>query len=184
MDITICDLNPHIIAAFAHQAPELRAIRADICTVDAEGYVSPSNSFGWMDGGVDAAYMRRFPGIEAKVMDAIAKRRMGELLVGEAIVTPTGCARVPWLVSAPTMRVPGPIHDWTDVFLSTRAAVTAAIAAGLSTLALPGMGTLTGRVPPLEAAVFMRAGIRAAMGQPERHPIHSMLYVRPEGAYR
>ncbi len=63
MDITTTATStPHIIASFAHQAPELRAIRADICTVDAEGCVSPANSFGWMDGGVDAAYVRRFPG--------------------------------------------------------------------------------------------------------------------------
>ena len=75
-------------------------------------FMSPANSLGFLDGGLDAAYMKMFPDIQKKVQDKI--RTLGKttalgryyLPIGSAIVVPVqnNCT----LVSAPTMFLP---HD-------------------------------------------------------------------------
>ncbi|WP_430913908.1 macro domain-containing protein [Methylobacterium sp. sgz302541] len=83
---------------------------------------------------------------------------MHELLVGEALIVPTGGDAIPFCISAPTMRVPGPILDPIDVLLASKAALLAAREAGFKQVLMPGMGTLTGRVPaPLAVRLMLDA---------------------------
>ena len=51
-----------------------------------------SERFGWL--------------LQKTLQQTIAARPLKELLVGEALILPTGDMEVPWLISAPTMRVP------------------------------------------------------------------------------
>src|SRR5262249_25504664 len=125
--------------------------------------VSPANSFGHMDGGIDLAYLREFGlGLQARLKEAIHANFDGELLVGQAVVVPTGHRRFPAMIAAPTMRLPAAILDRIAVMLAARAAFLVAQreprAREIGHLLMPGFGTLTGRVEPDVAATMMRLG--------------------------
>lgn len=171
MKITICDLNPAIIAAWPVITPgaAIYLREGSILSLECDAVVSPANSFGFMDGGIDFAYSNHFGWhVQGRLQAAIARRPFGELLVGEALVVATDNARIPHVISAPTMRVPKRIADPADIMLAVRAAVDAARNAHLSHIAMPGMGTGCGEVPADLAARAMMAGITAAQVRSER----------------
>jgi O-acetyl-ADP-ribose deacetylase (regulator of RNase III) len=132
--------------------------------------VSPANSFGFMDGGIDAVYTDRF-GIKVQnALQANIQQRGGELLIGQTITVATGDADFPYLVASPTMRVPMRIVDPFVVRLATRAAIVGAMftlrhIAQTSgpidnpVIVIPGMGTGTGGVPLDLAAKLMVQGV-------------------------
>lgn len=88
---------------------------------------------------------------------------MRELPVGCALVVPTEHPLIPWLVSAPTMRLPCVLTDATPAYLASKSAAIAAKEHGIKTLAFPGMGTGTGRLQFIYAADAMLKGIRDAL---------------------
>ncbi len=68
--------------------------------------VSPANSFGMMDGGIDAAITRFFGlDLERRVQQTILADYLGEQPVGTSFVIPTGHPKHPFLAHTPTMRV-------------------------------------------------------------------------------
>jgi O-acetyl-ADP-ribose deacetylase (regulator of RNase III) len=143
----------------------------DILALECSAYVSPANSFGHMRGGIDAVYARRFgPSLEATVRAAIALEWGGELPVGEAVVVPTADARVPFMIAAPTMRTPMVLPDGTDhPFLAARAVLRVALAHDeLRTVAMPGLGTGVGGVPPDRCADQVLAAIRSVVRVSDR----------------
>ena len=61
--------------------------------------ISPANSFGIMDGGLDLEIRNQIgPHIETLVQDRIVHEHFGELPVGMAEVVPTGDPRWPNLL--------------------------------------------------------------------------------------
>jgi O-acetyl-ADP-ribose deacetylase (regulator of RNase III) len=84
--------------------------------------VSPANSYGFMDGGIDAEYLDHFgPQIQMLVRRQIYECHAGELVVGTADIVETGHAAIPFLIAAPTMRVPMVLRDSADAYLAARA---------------------------------------------------------------
>lgn len=174
--IFIRDLNTHFCLE-AKKAGFENVENVDITTVKASCVVSPANSFGFMDGGVDAAYMKRFPGIQDHVQKII-KNQGGELLIGQAVATFTDDGDIPFLIAAPTMRVPSIIPDPMDVYLATRAAMrewlfitTQIEGVGENGISFPSMGTSCGGVSfdvaADVAARAMKIAIEDAFKQPE-----------------
>ncbi len=93
----------------------------DLLALSADAAVSPANSFGMMDGGIDLAYSRKWGwGVQAHLQALIAATPMRELLVGEALIVPTGDPAIRFCISAPTMRLPGPILDRSTSSLPAR----------------------------------------------------------------
>lgn len=135
--------------------------RGSIFDADADALVTPTNSFGLMDGGLDLAVVRHFgSGVARRVRAAITADHDGELLVGAAVVVPTGAARPRLLVAAPTMRVPLRLSPASvNPYLAMRAALLAARTHGVRRLAVPGLGTGVGRMLPDRAARQMVAAI-------------------------
>jgi O-acetyl-ADP-ribose deacetylase (regulator of RNase III) len=125
---------------------------------DADALVTAGNSFGLMDGGVDLAVARAFPGVDRRVQEAIRSQFRGELNVGAALVVPTGDDEPRYLVYAPTMRVPLDIRGTDAVYRAMWAALIAAgtiePATGM-TLVVPGLGTGAGKMSPGAAAEQM-----------------------------
>jgi O-acetyl-ADP-ribose deacetylase (regulator of RNase III) len=149
---------------FAGQA-EVEVCRDDICHLTVDAVVSPANSFGFMDGGLDYALSERLGwGLQAKVQHAIAERPMKELLVGEAMVFRTDDTEIPWLISAPTMRVPMRLRQSVNAYLAMKAILTTALKHTLSppiqSVAIPGLGTGCGGLPARTAAGQMWAAYR------------------------
>jgi hypothetical protein len=55
-----------------------------------DAVVSPANSFGFMDGGIDYVYSLRFGWqLQERLQAHLQKYHDGELLVGEGVVIPT-----------------------------------------------------------------------------------------------
>ncbi len=119
--------------------------------------VSPANSFGLMDGGMDAAIVGYFGlALEERVQREIWRCYRGEQPVGTCLMVPTGNGHCAWLAHCPTMRVPMDV-SWTNhAYAAFLAALTAAEMAGVETLACPGLGTGSGHMPAEVAARQMR----------------------------
>ena len=100
--------------------------RGSILDLQCDAVVSPANSFGFMDGGIDALYMNVFGReIQTHVQRAIRELHHGELIVGAAEIVETGDPRIPYLIAAPTMRVPMVLGESVHAYLAARAASTA-----------------------------------------------------------
>lgn len=166
MKVHLRDRNPAIVeqwrASFAGVA-EVEVSHGDIFDVTADAIVSPANSFGYMDGGIDLVYSRHFgwdlqEALQAKIRDEF----FGELPVGWATIVQTGDDAIPFLVSAPTMRVPLIVDETVNAYLAFRAALIAVqqhnVRAGrrIESILCPGLGTAVGRMRPLTCARQMR----------------------------
>lgn len=150
--------------------PEIEVERRDYFEARADAIVSPANSFGIMDGGIDAAIARELPGIERVVQRMIRERHHGELHVGTAEVVATDDARWPFLVCAPTMRIPEDVSRSTSAYLAFRATLLAVRAhnatssAPIRTLLCCGLATGVGAMPPRRCAVQMRLAYKQVEG--------------------
>ncbi|WP_063629446.1 macro domain-containing protein [Bradyrhizobium sp. WSM2254] len=169
-------------AAFADVA-NVEVSLGDIFAHEADAILSPANSFGHMDGGVDLLYSRYFGwDLQTNLQAVLAEHHYGELPVGQAIVLATGHARFPFLVSAPTMRVPARIDQTVNVYLAFRAALIAVLThnAGaneaIQSLLVPGLGTGIGAMPPERAARQMRLAYDSILAPaPERRSARTIL---------
>ncbi len=153
--------------------PEVEIRRSDICRLSVDAVVSPANSFGFMDGGLDCALSERLGwDLQVRLQQAIAERPMKELLVGEAIALSTGDHEIPWLISAPTMRVPMRLRQSVNAYLAMKAILITALGHNgsprIQSVAIPGLGTGCGGLPPKTAATQMWAAYREViLGQSE-----------------
>ena len=145
-----------------------------ILDVACDAVVSPANSFGFMDGGIDVDYMHYFGGdIQRSVRRQIFDHHQGELLVGTATIVETDDAPIPFLIAAPTMRVPMILRESVNPYLAARAVLllvkNGTFLAGqhagqrsadyVKVIAFPGLGTGVGRVGSNTCAHQVRAAI-------------------------
>ena len=137
--------------------------------------VSAANSFGLMDGGVDLAIVRFF-GIDLmdRVQAMVIDQFLGEQPIGTSVLVETGHPKHPYVAHTPTMRVPMPISS-TDNVYSAMWAMLVAIdhhnrtkPGKIETVACPGLGTATGRVPAAEAARQMVLAYRWSLDRPAK----------------
>ena len=169
------DQSPSRVAAWQAHFGDLDTVevsQGDIFAVTADAIVSPANSFGYMDGGIDLVYVEHFGwDLEDRVRQAIAEDWDGELPVGCALVVPTGrsAGDIQWLVSAPTMRVPMVVDGTPHAYLAFRAALRAVRGTPIQSLLCPGLGTGVGRLSPESCARQMRAAWNeVVLGQRDR----------------
>jgi O-acetyl-ADP-ribose deacetylase (regulator of RNase III) len=165
--LVLCAVDEPLALAWTEAVAGRRDVevhRGSVLDVDAQAVVSPANSYGWMRGGIDAVYAQAFPSIEQHVRSAVLAYHGGELPVGQALIVPTGVLSPTWLISAPTMREPGELlppdtvhpylaaravfHLWRDGRLEDERPVRRVV----RTIALPGLGTGVGGVPPQNCA--------------------------------
>ncbi|HVO42124.1 MAG TPA: macro domain-containing protein, partial [Aggregatilineales bacterium] len=142
------------------EAPQVEIVNSRFQSLhEFDCMVSPANSFGLMDGGVDAAITDFFGRqLMQKVQDAILQEYLGEQPVGTSIIVETGHPHHPFLAHCPTMRVPMEISRTDNVYLAMFAMLRAVYhhnhggKTHISTVACPGLGTGAGHVPFREAA--------------------------------
>ena len=173
MRVTFVDTKADIVDAWREAFDgydQIAVQRGSIFDVPCDALVSPANSFGYMDGGLDLRISEFFGGhVQERLQELIRTRHHGELLVGMAEIVPTDHPRIPYVISAPTMRVPMILQHTVNVYLATRA-VLLLVLHGMfpdaqpvhevvTTVAIPGMGTGVGQVPPDYCAHQMKAAI-------------------------
>ena len=161
-EIHLSALDPAMARAWASHfgsQPNVRIYQGDILARQADAILSPANSFGFMDGGIDLAYSHFFGwDLQDRLRERLRRDHAGELPVGSAVVVPTHHKAIPYLVSAPTMRVPSDIGDTVNVYLAFRAALLAAKAnEQIGTLLSPALGTGVGGMLVERAARQMYA---------------------------
>ena len=130
---------------------------------DASAIVSPANSFGVMDGGIDLAYTRYFGAdLSWRLQQKIKDEYFEELPVGQAIIIPTGNIGIKHLISAPTMRVPQIVRGTVNAYAAFRAVLIEIIKFNrenpkdpITTVLCPGLGTATGELPAKLCALQM-----------------------------
>ena len=178
--IILADLSIDLVHAWAKAFPAhdgLELHKGDFFARSADAMVSPANSFGFMDGGLDAAICTVLgEGAQRRVQKSILDRYHGELPVGAAIVVATGHERWPYLVVAPTMRIPERVADTLNAYLAFRAALLAVSehndahpASRIRTLLVPGLATGVGGMAAARCAEQMRIAYDE-ISQPARIP--------------
>jgi O-acetyl-ADP-ribose deacetylase (regulator of RNase III) len=184
VNIVLFDINEQICEAGSASSTDYDNVTVfngkleDVPPTDC--LVAAGNSFGIMDGGMDAAMAFQFPDVVQNVRDAIGSEFCGEMPVGQSVIVPTGDETVPWMAYTPTMRFPRPIAAEL-VYDSFRAALLEikrfnrdqmvdalsemddddddadlAHVPMIESVACPGLGTNTGQVKPFTAAKMMR----------------------------
>jgi len=128
---------------------ELEVFRGDITQMKVEAIVSPEDSNLSMGGGL-ARKILRVGGIE---IFKEAQKHV-PLRVGEAVLTKTGKLPCRYIIHAPTMERPQKVSV-KNTKLAMKAVLECAEKNGLTEVAVPGLGTGTGKVPFGEAAKTM-----------------------------
>jgi O-acetyl-ADP-ribose deacetylase (regulator of RNase III) len=178
MEFVLTAVKDDLASAFEEHCGDLKNVsvfKGSIFDVDCDAVVSPANSFGFMDGGIDSWYRWRFgDGIQDSVRMAILRYWHGELPVGTAEIVETHDDEVPFLVAAPTMRVPMILgEDSINPYLAMRAVIMLIrrekfregkfqgedINSHVKKIASPGLGTGVGKVPAAMAAHQIREAI-------------------------
>ena len=174
----LCKAWAEAFAAFS----EVEVVHGDFFGRAADAMVSPANSFGIMDGGLDLAIRAQLgPHIQTRVQTMILERHHGELHVGAAEVVPTQHDRWPWLVVAPTMRVPENVGATTNAYVAFRAALLAVMRHNrenrherIRSLLVPGLGTGIGGLDPRRCAAQMRIALDL-LTKPPRIPSFALI---------
>ena len=189
--VILVDREGPLVAAWREAFRDVREVEAGgggFFAADAEAMVSPANSFGVMDGGLDLA-IRDVLGLEVerRIRERIASRHHGELPVGVAEIVETDDARWPLLVCAPTMRVPEDASRTLNAYLAFRAVLLELSRLGeergraVSSVVCPGMCTGVGAMSPRRCAAQMRVAWRQMNGPSttppfsEIHRVHQAL---------
>ena len=169
----------HPDEAFRHPfegLPGIRVVQASFPDMDPHDcFVTAGNSFGIVTAGIDSAAVHFFSqSLMQRVQYRIMDDYFGEQPVGTAFVVPTDHPDIPFIVHAPTMRVPGSIEGTDKVYLATWAALLTihahnrAAERKIEVAAFPAMGTGFGGVPYAEAARQMAAAYRHYLKPPHR----------------
>ncbi len=180
--LSLCDRNPDITDLWSEifrDADSVEVVQGNLLHLDCDALVSPANSFGDMSGGIDKAIDDFYGGrAQEAVMAAIRDRFLGELPVGMALIVPLPGPRFPFLVAAPTMRVPTSVGQTIHAYLSLRAALVAVLQHNredprpIRSLAVPGLCTGVGGMDFGIAARQMRSAFDNVIGEGWKEVVH------------
>ncbi|MEU7764077.1 macro domain-containing protein [Nocardia sp. NPDC049190] len=167
--VVLTDINPDVVvawrAAFADN-PEIEIHHGSILDEHVDAWVTPTNSRGRMDGGLDAVIKQHLgAGIQLRVQRAIRDQCAGRLPVGSAVCVPSGATNPRYLISTPTMETSVQnVSETLNVALACAAGFQAIhrqnndAPGSIASVALVGMGAETGNVPARVCANLMWTG--------------------------
>lgn len=139
--------------------------QGDILSKPADYLVSPANSFGFMDGGIDLYYRNTFGiQLEDRVKELIKEKYYGEMLVGQADLISICQKGFENLVIAPTMRTPKILDDMSpNPYLAMRGILTMFGKPYMKqvdhVISIPGLGTGVGGMDPYICAQQVRLAL-------------------------
>ena len=157
MELWLVDINSELIEAWEkefQEFPEVRIREGDILKIAENTIVSPANSYGYMDGGIDHIYTNYF-GIkpQEEIQKLISLRPEGQLPIGAAVMVQTGNKKIPYMISAPTMIGPEPVPPSNAFFAMSAILQNATKNKKLvKKVFCPGLTTGVGQVPCKDAA--------------------------------
>lgn len=151
--------------------PEIKPLHGDYFQQPADAMVSPANSFGIMDGGLDLAIRHQLgPAVEARLKQVIVEKYHGELPVGSAEIVETNHERWKYLVAAPTMRIPESVAYTLNAYIAFRAILVAienfnkaARMRRIDSIVCSGLGTGVGGMAATKCAGQMLLAYKAIL---------------------
>ena len=167
--VVLVDINSKMIQAWRdtfEENPEVEIVAGSMLDHKVSAWVSPTNSQGSMDGGLDAVIKGHLGAqIENRVRQQIKQLYGNALPVGHATCVTTGRTLPEFLISTPTMHSSSEdISDSMNVALACGAAFQAVHIqnskqpGSIVSVALPGLGANTGRVAVEICADLMWSG--------------------------
>jgi O-acetyl-ADP-ribose deacetylase (regulator of RNase III) len=167
--VVLVDVNPKMVQAWREtfeENPEVEIIQGSMLEMQVSAWVSPTNSRGSMDGGLDAVIKKHLGAqVESRVQKEISRLYKGFMPVGHATCVESGKPMPRFLISTPTMSASSQdISDSLNVALACAAAFQAVHMqnarepGSIRSVALPGLGANTGRVPVEICADLMWTG--------------------------
>ena len=156
--VVLVDVNPKVVNAWRvtfEENPEVDLVHGSMLEQQVSAWATPTNARGSMDGGLDLVIKNHLgAGIQSQVQQEIKRRYGGFLPVGHAVCVPTGQPLPTHLISTPTMvGSSDDVSDTLNVALACAAAFqmvhmqNARQPGSIRSVALPGLGANTGRVP-------------------------------------
>jgi O-acetyl-ADP-ribose deacetylase (regulator of RNase III) len=142
MNLIIFDITDK----FINEAKSLKKYGITVIKIDVNdlvnkynitALVSPANSFGYMNGGIDNIYSQMFPGIQQQVQH---------------------------IISAPTMFLPGSISNTNNIYNAFLAILQITVNNPNATIACPGLGTGVGQMDPKQVINHIEMAIRDFSG--------------------
>ena len=177
----LLDLSKDLVASWEEAFEgfeDVEVICGDIFSKSSDAIVSPANSFGIMDGGIDLILRNKLGyGTENRLQDAIVEHFHGELPVGSALVVETKTPPWKYLIAAPTMRIPERVAHTLNAYHAFRAVLLAIKAHNASasdknqihSISCPGLATGIGGMNPRTCAGQMRMAYNALDAKPRIH---------------
>jgi O-acetyl-ADP-ribose deacetylase (regulator of RNase III) len=129
-------------------------------------FVSPANSYGTLDGGIDYFYGRMFPGLETKLInfiDRIEHKNNDDhayLPIGSALILPIDTKQ--YFISAPTMWRPQQVTETQNAYWAFRAIMKVLDSFSIGShdeIIIPGLCTGCGNLSCEESASQIRNAI-------------------------
>jgi O-acetyl-ADP-ribose deacetylase (regulator of RNase III) len=156
--VTLVDVNPKMVSAWREvfeEHPEVNILSGSMLDQKVDAWVSPTNGRGEMAGGLDGVIKKHFGAkIQTSVQSEIARLYKHSMPVGCATCVETGGALPRYLISTPSMSATSEdISDTLNVVLTCSAAFQMVhmqnklVPGSITSIALPGIGTGTGRTP-------------------------------------
>lgn len=156
--VVLVDVNPAMVSAWREtfeENPEVDIRHGSMLDQRVDAWVSPTNSAGNMDGGLDGVIRSYLgEGIQKRLHAALEDQFHGVMPVGNATCVSTQRDEPRWLISTPTMVTSSEdVSDTMNVALACAAAFQVIHQqnerepGSIRSVALPGLGANTGRVP-------------------------------------
>ena len=179
MNIKLVGINEKLIEAWNkvfQDVEQVSIVHDSIFNCPCDAIVSPANSFGYMNGGLDFTISKNLGWhIEKRLQQKIRTQFYGELLIGQSTIVTTDHNDFPYLIASPTMRTPMTILRTPNIYLAMKAILVllkhgkfddgTPINTKVKSVAIPGLGTGVGQVPPLICARQMRLAWEDVMNE-------------------
>ena len=118
----LCDKWKQVFSSY----PEVEVLSGDYFQQSADAIVSPANSFGIMDGGLDQAIRNELGfQVETNIQQVVLKKYHGEMPIGNAEIINTNHDKWRFMIAAPTMRIPENIAFTLNAYNAFRAILIA-----------------------------------------------------------
>ena len=148
--------------------PEVEVFTGDYFQQSADAIVSPANSFGIMDGGLDLAIRNELGfQVETDIQEVILNKYHGEMPIGSAEIINTNHNKWSYLIAAPTMRIPENVAFTLNAYIAFRAILIAINSFNeskpkrpIKSLVCSGLGTGIGSMESVKCSAQMRAAYK------------------------
>ena len=160
----LCDKWRQVFSSYS----EVEVLTGDYFQQSADAIVSPANSFGIMDGGLDLAIRNKLGfQVETDIQEVILNKYHGEMPIGNAEIINTNHDQWSYMIAAPTMRIPENVAYTLNAYIAFRAILIAINDFNgchprkhIKSLICSGLGTGIGSMEPSKCAAQMRAAYK------------------------